>query len=136
MKSTIRAIGEIALRVNNLNDMVSFYETAIGLELMRRDDQLAFFKIADGIAGHTQVLALFDRQTESEAGYTAPSADKTTVDHIAFTIAKEDFQAEDDRLKSLGHTPTYAYHDWVQWRSLYVLDPDGNTVELVCHDPK
>jgi hypothetical protein len=31
---------------------------------------------------------------------------------------------------------TTATHDWVQWRSLYVEDPDGNDVELVCYDPK
>ena len=28
-----------------------------------------------------------------------------------------------------------AVHDWVQWRSLYVKDPEGNEVELVCFDP-
>jgi catechol-2,3-dioxygenase len=24
----------------------------------------------------------------------------------------------------------------VHWRSLYLEDPDGNEVELVCYDPK
>jgi catechol-2,3-dioxygenase len=29
-----------------------------------------------------------------------------------------------------------ATHEWVHWRSLYVEDPDGNQVELVCYDPE
>jgi catechol-2,3-dioxygenase len=27
-----------------------------------------------------------------------------------------------------------AEHPWVRWRSLYVHDPEGNLVELVCYD--
>jgi hypothetical protein len=29
---------------------------------------------------------------------------------------------------------TAAEHAWVRWRSLYVDDPEGNTVEWVCYD--
>jgi len=61
-KSTaVRGLGEIALRVNNLDAMQKFYEEVIGLPLMTRFPNVAFFKIADGYGGHTQVLALFDR---------------------------------------------------------------------------
>jgi hypothetical protein len=52
------ALGEIAFRVNNLDAMQRFYEQAIGLPLMTRDQNCAFFRIADGYGGHTQVLAL------------------------------------------------------------------------------
>lgn len=134
VKSKIKALGEIALRVNDLETMIEFYENIVGLKPMSRSDRHAFFEIAEGFAGHTQVLALFNRRNEVGPRY-ALSAEQSTIDHIAFTIAKDDFQSEDDRLKSLGITPTYAYHEWVQWRSLYFQDPEGNTVELVCHDP-
>ena len=30
---------------------------------------------------------------------------------------------------------TTADHEWTQWRSLYVNDPEGNVVEWVCYDP-
>ena len=126
-------LGEIALRVNNLDASQDFYENKIGLELMRRFEESAFFKIADGYAGHTQILALFDRAAESN--YEPPTQARTTVDHIAFTVDLADFYSEKARLESAGLSTRTSIHNWVQWRSLYVQDPDGNLVEFVCYDP-
>jgi len=57
-RKSMRGLGEIALRVNNLDAMQKFYEEVIGLPLMARHTTSAFFKIAVGYGGHTQVLAL------------------------------------------------------------------------------
>ena len=92
----------------------------------------AFFKIADGHDGHTQVLALFDRS--QSPGYRGTDAATSTIDHIAFEIALADFADERRRLESLGLQVETAAHAWVHWRSLYVNDPEGNQVELVCYD--
>jgi catechol 2,3-dioxygenase-like lactoylglutathione lyase family enzyme len=129
----IKALGEIALRVNDLDLMQEFYEKVIGLELMRRFPKAAFFKVAEGYAGHTQIVALFDRK--EQAGYEGLSAVQTTVDHFAFTIAASDYEAEKKRLEGLGLEVSVAKHPWVHWHSLYVRDPEGNEVELVCYDP-
>ena len=129
----IKALGEIALRVNDLDLMQEFYEKVIGLELMRRFPKAAFFKVAEGYAGHTQIVALFDRK--ELAGYEGLNAEQTTIDHFAFTIAASDYEAEKKRLKGLGLEVSVAKHPWVHWRSLYVHDPEGNEVELVCYDP-
>ena len=123
----VRDLGEIALRVDDLDAMQRFYGEVIGLELMKRFEQAAFFKLADGHAGHTRVLALFDRKTELDGA-------KTTLDHIAFNIDRADYESEKARLEALGLDVRTAYHDWVRWRSLYVHDPEGNTVELVCYE--
>jgi catechol-2,3-dioxygenase len=129
---SVRGLGEIALRVNNLDAMQKFYEEAIGLPLMARDSSCAFFKIADGYGGHTQVLALFDRS--EKPGYRGTDAATSTIDHIAFEIALADFASEKKRLETLGLRVETAEHAWVHWRSLYVTDPEGNLVELVCFD--
>jgi catechol-2,3-dioxygenase len=42
----IKALGEIALRVTDLDTVQRFYEEIVGLELMRRTENAAFFKIA------------------------------------------------------------------------------------------
>jgi len=112
--------------------MQRFYEDVIGLELMQRFPHAAFFGIAEGFAGHTQILALFDRSHQSD--YVGPVSTKTSVDHIAFTVALADFEAERQRLAGHGLEIDLAEHGWVHWRSLYVLDPEGNRVELVCYD--
>jgi catechol 2,3-dioxygenase len=131
-RTSVRGLGEIALRVNNLDAMQRFYEEVIGLPLLTRVPNSAFFKIADGYGGHTQVLALFDRA--QSPGYRGTDAATSTIDHIAFEIALTDFADERKRLEALGLQVETAEHAWVRWRSLYVTDPEGNQVELVCYD--
>lgn len=131
-RTAVKSLGEIALRVEELDKMVAFYKDVIRLELLRRAEEHAFFKIAEGYRGHTQVLALFDRT--AVANYKPISAAHTTVDHIAFTIDLGDFESERARLEELEHKVWTAEHGWVQWRSLYLKDPEGNTVEFVCFD--
>ena len=131
-RTVVRGLGEIAFRVNNLDAMQRFYEHIIGLPLMTRVANCAFFKIADGYGGHTQVLALFDRS--QSPGYRGTEAATSTIDHIAFEIPIDDFAAELKRLRGLGLQVETAEHAWVHWRSLYVNDPEGNQVELVCYD--
>ena len=87
MTRKVRGLGEIALRVDNLDSMRAFYEDVIGLEVMRRmdDPPMVFFRIDDGFEGHTQILALFDRS--GAAGYPGLNAEQTTLDHIAFAVS-------------------------------------------------
>jgi catechol-2,3-dioxygenase len=131
-RTAVRGLGEIAFRVNNLDAMQQFYEHVIGLPLMTRFPNSAFFKIADGYVGHTQVLALFDRS--QSPGYRRTDVATSTIDHIAFEIPLDDFAGERKRLETLGLQVETAEHAWVHWRSLYVTDPEGNQVELVCYD--
>ena len=35
------------------------------------------------------------------------------------------------QLTARGLEPWTAFHEWAGWHSIYVKDPDGNTVELV-----
>jgi len=134
--TAIRGLGEVAFRTERLSEMVEFYGEVLGLD--RVDDppfeDSAFFRAGDGVAGHTQVLVLFDRSGAD--GYVPPDPERTTVDHVAFGVDPADFDAEAERLEGLGYDLDYAYHDWVEWRSLYLDDPDCNRVELVCFDPE
>ena len=131
-RTAVHGLGEIALRVENLDAMQKFYADVIGLPLVTRFQNSAFFKIAEGYGGHTQVLALFDRS--ESPGYRRTDAATSTIDHIAFEISHADFEGEKKRLEGLGLRVETAEHAWVHWRSLYVADPEGNQVELVCYD--
>lgn len=131
-RTVVRGLGEIAFRVNNLDAMQKFYEDVIGLPLMTRFPNSAFFKIADGYGGHAQVLALFDRS--QNPGYRGTDASTSTIDHIAFEIPLADFPDELKRLRGMGLQVETAEHTWVHWRSLYVTDPEENQLELVCYD--
>jgi len=123
----IKALGEVALRVNDLQLMKRFYQAVLGLHVLGEFASAVLLKIADGYGGHTQVLGLFNRSVRVGSA-------RTTVDHIAFTIALSDFDVEKRRLESLGLEVEVEAHPWVKWRSLYFHDPEGNQVELVCYD--
>ncbi len=75
---------------------------------------------------------MFDRS--ESPGYRATDAGTSTIDHIAFEIPFSDFANELNRLKGLGLQVETAEHAWVHWCSIYVTDPEGNQVELVCYD--
>ena len=127
-QTPVKTLGEVALRVNNLAKMKRFYQDVLGLEVLGESPTAVLLKIAEDYGGHTQVLGLFDRSV-------AVAHERTTIDHIAFTIALADYEPEKKRLESLGLAVDVQNHEWVKWRSLYFHDPEGNEVELVCFDP-
>jgi catechol-2,3-dioxygenase len=110
-RTSVRGLGEIALRVNNLDALHQFHGEVIGLPLMTRVPNCAFFKVAAGYGGHTQVLALFDRSQTS--GHRGTDAATSTIDHIAFEIPLADIEGEKKRLQGLGLQVETADHVWV-----------------------
>lgn len=138
MQSRIKGIGEIALRAHDLDAMARFYGEIVGLELIQRWETSVFFRVADGVAGHTQMLVLFAESVEPYSvrqPLVEPRVEASTLHHLALAIARDDFEPERERLEQLGCDVTEAAHAWAQVRSLYVNDPEGNVVERVCFDP-
>jgi catechol-2,3-dioxygenase len=133
----IRGLGEVVLRVKNLEVMKDFYVRILGLELMKEFEGIAFFKIAEGYGGHTQILGMFLESHPlpvPEPARTAVNHLTTSLHHFAFEIEKAQHEKELTRLTRLGLSITTAVHRWCHWRSIYLLDPEENVVELVCYD--
>jgi len=133
----IKALGETVLRVRDLQRVAEFYTTVIGLDVLREFEGITFLRIANGYGGHTQIIGLFHESMpvafhNAERGQV--SIAHTSLHHFAFEIDKTDYEAELERLKGLGAEVTTATHPWCHWRSIYVKDPEGNIVELVCYD--
>ncbi len=63
------------------------------------------------------------------------ASDSTTLHHFAFEIPLDQQERARDYFAECGIETDTAVHDWIGWRSLYVRDPEGNTVELVSFDP-
>ena len=132
----VKGLGEVSIRVKDLDTMHRFYEEVVGLEVLRRDESFVFFKIADGYAGHSQNLALFEVANRSFLENKSPelNPEGTTLHHIALNIALEDYESEVQRLEGLGLKVQATEHAWLHVRSLYFSDPEGNSLELVCYD--
>lgn len=126
--AAIRGLGELALQVGDLERMTSFYTEVVGLEIYRRIPEAVFLVVGDGVEGHPQVLALFDRTSH-------PRQDRTTLDHFAFVVDREAQDAEEARLNALGIATVTREFPAFGWRGVFFFDPEGNTVELVAVDP-
>jgi catechol 2,3-dioxygenase-like lactoylglutathione lyase family enzyme len=134
----IKGLGEVSIRVKNLDAMHKFYEEVVGLDVLSRDVSFVFFKIAEGYGGHSQNLALFDatNRTFLETKSLELSPGQTTLHHVAFNISLEDFETERMRLEGLGLKVQATEHAWLHVRSLYFADPEGNLLEFVCYDER
>ena len=137
MNPRVRALGETVLRVKDLPRVKRFYIDVIGLDVLREFDGIVFLKVSDGYGGHTQIIGLFHESLPVPFPRDAREAvhlDATSLHHFALEIDKNDFEAELARLQQLGVEVTTVEHRWCRWRSLYVHDPEGNILELVCYD--
>ena len=136
MNPAIRALGETVLRVRDLGAVKRFYTDVIGLDVLREFDGIAFLRVAAGHGGHTQIVGLFRESLPDPFGgrRSAVDARRSSLHHFALEIDKSDYENELRRLQSLGVEITTFEHKWCHWRSIYVKDPEGNVVELVCFD--
>ncbi|RED14271.1 VOC family protein [Pontivivens insulae] len=132
----IGGLGEIAIRCSDMDAMCAFYEGVIGLEpLARRSGSIQFYKLGEGVAGHTQVLALFGPDAQVRPGLHATGGaiggSESSLHHLALGITPE----EQDKAIAWYQAHDIAYRienfDWIGWRGLFTTDPEGNTVELV-----
>lgn len=137
MTLRVMHLAEVALRVTDLPHMVAFYQEVLGLEIVRAYPTMVFLKAGElesplGRGGHPQLLVLFDRQAPLDIALT-------TLDHVAFEISLEQYPAERERLQQLGLEVSERIwrgeYAWLRARSLFFDDPEGNTIELIAHDP-
>jgi catechol 2,3-dioxygenase-like lactoylglutathione lyase family enzyme len=136
MESRVKGLGEVSIRVRDLDAMQKFYEEVVGLEVLSREQSFVFFKIAEGYGGHSQNLALFaaDNQGFLEPKLPQVCPETSSLHHIALNIALEDYPTEQSRLEGLGIKVVATQHEWLHVRSLYFPDPEENLLEFVCYD--
>lgn len=131
-------VGEVVVRVADLQRSIAFYRDVVGLDVLRvMHDSIAFMRVANGAAGHTQIIGVFsdswasNREGKTWNGFN-PST--STLHHFALEISLDDYAGTLDYLTRQGLNPNTAVHGWIGWRSIYISDPDGHTVEFVCFD--
>ncbi len=138
---SVRGLGEIAIRCDDLEKMARFYRNVLGLEPMPGSDTggIVFFRIAEGFGGHTQILALFDKQYVSRPGLhptgteTPATGAKSSLHHLAFSLPFHEQEAAMRWYRAQGLSFRVETFGWVGWRGVFTEDPEGNTVELVAH---
>ena len=116
--------GYIHLKVANLENQISFYQQAIGLQLNWRKDKNAGL----GVSGRDLV-----RMTEIQNGRRYRGV--TGMYHFAFLFPnRRELARVIARLFAMRWTnyPT----DHIMTKTTYLDDPEGNNIELYCESPE
>lgn len=126
----IRDIDHVVLRVTDLERMLFFYCDVLGCSVERRKDDIGLVQLR---AGRSLVdLVPVDGEL-GRAGGAAPGREGRNMDHLCFRIETFDEAALIDHLERHGIEPGRAstrYGAEGNGPSMYVQDPEGNTVEL------
>lgn len=126
----LREIDHLVLRVVDLEAMLGFYCDVLGMTLERRRDDIGLIQLR---AGRSLLdLVPVDGKLGREGG-AAPGAEGRNLDHLCFRV--EDFDEDKivAQLRTHGVDPgsvTERYGAEGYGPSMYVEDPEGNTVEL------
>lgn len=127
--TAIRGISEIVLWAHDQPAMVRFYRDVLGLAVISPPERKnpIFLQAGPGHAGVPQMIVVVQLPAEA-----APFATPRTLHHLALEVAPDDFDNERSRLEGLGYALRSGQHPVIPSRTMYLDDPEGNEVELIC----
>ena len=127
---TLREIDHLVLRVADLDAMLGFYVGVLGCSIERRQDEIGLVQLR---AGRSLVDLVPVDGKLGRAGGAAPGAEGRNLDHFCFRVEPFDDAAIRKQLKAAGIAvgeTAARYGAEGEGPSLYIADPEGNTVEL------
>lgn len=117
----IKGLDHVVLRVSDMDRAIAFYEQVLGLHVERRLAEIGLVQLRAG----TAMIDLVPQKDGDEGG--------RNMDHYAVQIESMDVPALTAHLRRHGVDPGEVrrrYGAEGYGPSIYITDPDGNTVEL------
>ena len=126
----IAKIDHVVIRVNDLQKMLDFYSTVLGCRLERGPGEALLAQLR---AGDSLIDLVDAKGSLGREGGNAPDHDAPNVDHICLFVDPWDPDALLAQLNEHGVecgdiAPRYGATG--MGPSLYLQDPEGNTIEL------
>ena len=123
----IQALGHVVLKVSDLHRSGGFYSSVLGMRIISRnsDPRMTFFSL--GTPGVHHDFALI------ELGPAAPKPEHEAsgLAHVAFKFgASVEALSLVQSVLSASRTPVLYEAERTHSKSVHVLDPDGNEIEL------
>ena len=127
---TVQGIDHVVLRVVDVEGVIRFYQDVLGCAVERRKDDLGLIQLRAG----RSLIDLVDVNGElGQKGGAAPGAEARNMDHFCLRIDPFDEAQIRAHLRAhgveVGELAT-RYGAEGEGPSLYIQDPEGNTVEL------
>ena len=126
----IRDIDHLVLRVADLDRMIDFYVRALGCSVERRQDGIGLVQLR---AGRSLIDLVPVDGVLGLAGGAAPGREGRNLDHFCLRVEPFDEAAIRAHLAALGVAAgplESRYGAEGEGPSIYLSDPEGNTVEL------
>lgn len=127
----VERIDHVVFRVADLDRSVRFWQEVLGCEVARRRDDLGLVHLRAG-ASMVDLVVLDGRL--GRPGGAGPGVEGRNVDHLCLRIAPFDEQALAAHLAGLGVAHELPARQRFgaegEGPSLYLTDPDGNSIEL------
>ncbi len=117
----VKGLDHVVLRVADMDRAIAFYEQVLGLHVERRLEEIGLVQLRAGAS----MIDLVPRTEDEDEG--------RNMDHFAVRIETMDVPALSAHLSRHGIDPGEVrrrYGAEGYGSSIYVTDPDGNTVEL------
>jgi glyoxylase I family protein len=127
---SVRDIDHIVLRVTDVDVMVDFYARILGCPVEKRQEDLGLVQLR---AGRSLIDLVSIDGKLGRAGGAAPGAEGRNVDHFCLRVDTFDEPALRVHLHAAGVQVVESgtrYGAEGDGPSLYIVDPEGNTVEL------
>jgi glyoxylase I family protein len=126
----IRDLDHVVLRVNHLEPMLHFYRDVLGCELERVNEDLGLYQLR---AGSALIDLVMVSGPLGAAGGAGPATGGRNMDHLCLRL--EPFDADAIRAflceRGIAVGPLESrYGAQGMGPSLYIQDPEGNTLEL------
>lgn len=126
----IREIDHLVLRVRDVDAMIRFYGEVLGCPVHRIDEKIRLVQLRAG-RGLIDLVPLDSDM--GRAGGAGPGREGRNMDHFCLRVDPWDAEAIRAHLLSHGVEPgpvAQRFGAEGQGPSLYLQDPEGNTVEL------
>ena len=126
----IREIDHLVLRVRDVDAMIRFYGEVLGCPVHRIDEKIRLVQLRAG-RGLIDLVPLDSDM--GRAGGAGPGREGRNLDHFCLRVDPWDAEAIRAHLLSHGVEPgpvAQRFGAEGQGPSLYLQDPEGNTVEL------
>lgn len=127
---TIREIDHLVLRVRDVDRMIRFYGEVLGCSVHRIDEKIGLVQLRAGRG----LIDLVPLDSEiGRAGGAGPAREGRNMDHFCLRVENWDAGAITAHLRAHGIEPgpvAQRFGAEGQGPSLYLSDPEGNTVEL------
>lgn len=126
----IQDIDHLVLRVQDVDRMVRFYRDVLGCPVHRIDGKIGLVQLR---AGRGLIDLIPVDSAIGRAGGAAPGREGRNLDHFCLRVEPWDAEAIGAHLRAHGVAPgevALRYGAEGQGPSLYLTDPEGNTVEL------